>query len=131
MKEFDTALLADIQKSNYLDVHQRHSVEVQRDPRPVAFDLRFQSIEMMRLQPTAQANDCLSPVGIFFNLQRHLRFLRRRRCNEETTGKFLKLFTLSVEKPAEFSAFAELSAKQLARIIHARKRSRGEPSKAE
>jgi hypothetical protein len=37
MEELDTAFLAGVQKSNYLDVHERHSVEVQRNPPRSAF----------------------------------------------------------------------------------------------
>jgi hypothetical protein len=33
MDELDAAFLAAIQKSNYLDVYERHSIEVQRNPR--------------------------------------------------------------------------------------------------
>ena len=72
MEEFDTAFLAGIQKSNRLNVYERHSFEIQRNPRLIAIHLRFQFIEMLRSQPTAQANDCLLSIGIFFNLQCHL-----------------------------------------------------------
>jgi len=33
MEELDAAFLAAIQKSNYLDVYEHHSTEVQRNPR--------------------------------------------------------------------------------------------------
>ena len=37
MEELDTVFLAGVQKSNDLDVHERHSVEVQRNPRLSVF----------------------------------------------------------------------------------------------
>ena len=73
MEEFDTTFVAGIQKSNGLDIHERHSVEVQRNPRLIALYLRLQFIEMLRSQPTAQADNRLLPIGIFFYLQCHLR----------------------------------------------------------
>src|ERR687897_509005 len=36
----------------------------------------------------------------------------KQNCNEETTRNFLKMFTLTTKSAAEFSAIAELSAKQ-------------------
>jgi hypothetical protein len=32
MEELDTAFLTGVQKSNYLDIHERHTVEVQCNP---------------------------------------------------------------------------------------------------
>ena len=37
IEELDPAFLTGVQKSNYLDIHERHSVEVQRNPRSSAF----------------------------------------------------------------------------------------------
>jgi len=71
MEQFDPAFLAAAQESNYIDVDERYPVQVQRNPRLVAVYLRLQLIEMLRSQPTAQANDRLSPIPIFFNLQCH------------------------------------------------------------
>jgi hypothetical protein len=76
MDEFDATILASTQKSNDLDVYERHTIEIQRNPRLITFYLRPQFIEMLRPQPSAQANNRLSPIGILFNLQWHLRFLR-------------------------------------------------------
>jgi hypothetical protein len=67
MEQLDATILAGTQKSNCFDVHKRHPIEVQRKPRLIAVYLRLQFIEMLRSQPTAQANDRLSPIGIFFN----------------------------------------------------------------
>ena len=75
MEQLGTAFFAGIQKSNDLDIHKRHSVKVQRNLGLIAVYLRLQFIEMLRSQPTAQANDRLSPIGNFFNFQCHLRFL--------------------------------------------------------
>jgi hypothetical protein len=72
MEEFDAAFLAASQKSNYLDVYEHHSTEVQRNPRLSACYLRVQLIQMGRLQPTAETNHRLSPIGIIFNPQCHL-----------------------------------------------------------
>jgi hypothetical protein len=72
MEEFDAAFLTASQKSNYLDVYEHHSTEVQRNPRLSAFYLRVQLIQMGRLQPTAETNHRLSPIGIIFNPQCHL-----------------------------------------------------------
>jgi hypothetical protein len=72
VEELDAAFLAAIQKSNYLDVYEHHSTEVQRNPRLSAFYLRVQLIQMGRLQPTAETNHRLSPIGIIFNPQCHL-----------------------------------------------------------
>lgn len=71
MEKFDATFLAGIQKSNDLDIHERHALEVQRGERLLAIDLHLQFIEMLRLQPTAQADDRLMPVGSFFNPQCH------------------------------------------------------------
>src|SRR6185295_14304349 len=46
IEELDTSFLAGIQKSNDLDVPERHSVEVQQNPGLSAFKLRFQFIQM-------------------------------------------------------------------------------------
>ncbi len=35
MEKVDTAFLAGIQKSNGLDAHQRHAIEVQLSPSPI------------------------------------------------------------------------------------------------
>ena len=75
MEKVEATILALIKKSNGLDIHKRHSVEVQRNPSLIAVYLRLQFIEMLRPQSTAQANDRLSPIGNFFNFQCHLRFL--------------------------------------------------------
>ena len=75
MEQFGTALFARIEKSNGLDVHKRHAVQVQRNSRLITVHLRLQFIEMLRSQSTAQANDSLLAIRIFFNLQCHLRFL--------------------------------------------------------
>ena len=53
IEELDTAFFTGIQKSNDLDIHERHSVEVQCNPRPSSFQLRLQFLQMLRLQPTA------------------------------------------------------------------------------
>ena len=75
MEEFDTNFIAGVQKSNYLDIHERYPVQVQRNPGLIAFCLPLQFIEMLRSQPADQPNKRLSPIGILFNLQCHLRFL--------------------------------------------------------
>lgn len=75
MEQFDAINLTGTQESNDLDVHERHAIEVQRKPRRITFYLRSQFIEMLRLQPPAQANDRLSSSGNSFNFQCHLRFL--------------------------------------------------------
>ncbi len=49
MEKFDATFLADIQKANDLDIHERHALEVQRDGRLLAIDLHLQFIEMLRL----------------------------------------------------------------------------------
>jgi len=77
MKQLDAALLAASEKSNYLDIHPCHSVEIQRDCRCVAFYLKFQSIGMLRAQATAQAKNYLSPYGFFLDVHYHLRSVRR------------------------------------------------------
>jgi len=82
MEQLGTAFLAGIQKSNGLDIHKRHSVKVHRNPRLITVHLGLQFIEMLRSQSTAQANDFLLPIGICFNLQCHLRLLRRGRQKE-------------------------------------------------
>jgi hypothetical protein len=38
MEKFDATFLAGIQKSNDLDIHERHLLEVQRDGRLLAID---------------------------------------------------------------------------------------------
>jgi hypothetical protein len=53
VEELDTVFFTGVQKSNDLDIHERHSVEVQRNPRPSAFQLRLQFLQVLRLQPTA------------------------------------------------------------------------------
>ncbi len=75
MKEFDATFLAGLQKPDYLHINERYPIQVQRDPRRNALYLRFQFIEMLRLQPADQADDRYLFVGILFNLQCHLRFL--------------------------------------------------------
>lgn len=75
MEKFDATFLAGTQKSNDLDIHERHTLEIQRTGRLLAIDLPFQFIEMLRLQPTAQANDRLLPIGSLFNPQCHRRYL--------------------------------------------------------
>jgi len=72
MEDLDAAFLAAIQKSNDFNVHERHSIEVQRNPRLTAFYLRLQFIQMLRLQSTAEADNRLPPIGIIFNPQCHL-----------------------------------------------------------
>jgi hypothetical protein len=44
LEDLEAAFLAAIQKSNYLDVYEHHSIEVQRNPRLSAFYLRPQFI---------------------------------------------------------------------------------------
>ena len=73
MEELDTVFLTVIQKSNDLDVHERHSVEVQRNPRLSAFNLRFQFTQMLGLQPTAHANHRLETADFSFNSYCHVR----------------------------------------------------------
>ena len=53
MEKFDATFLAGIEKSNDLDIHERHALEVQRDGRLFAIDLHLQFIEMLSLQPAA------------------------------------------------------------------------------
>jgi hypothetical protein len=72
IEELDTAFFTGVQKSNYLDIHERHSVEVQRNPRPSSFHLPLQFLQMPRLQPTAQTNHRLETAGFFFKLYCHL-----------------------------------------------------------
>jgi hypothetical protein len=40
MEQFDATLLASTQKSNDLDIHERHAIEIQRNPRLITFYLR-------------------------------------------------------------------------------------------
>lgn len=37
IEELDTSFLTGVEKSNYLDIHECHPVEVHRNPRPSAF----------------------------------------------------------------------------------------------
>ena len=53
MEKLDAIFLADIEKSNDLDIHEHHALEVQRAGRLRAIDLQPQFIEMLGLQPTA------------------------------------------------------------------------------
>ncbi len=72
VEELDAAFFTGVQKSNDLDIHERHSVEVQRNPRPSAFQLRLQFLQVLRLQPTAQTNHRLEAAGFFFKFYCHL-----------------------------------------------------------
>ena len=53
MEKFDAAVLAASQKTNDLDVHERHAFEVQGGRRLLAIDLHLQFIEILGLQPAA------------------------------------------------------------------------------
>ena len=53
MEELDATFLAGIQKSNDLDIHECHALEVQRAGQLRAIDLQPQFIEMLGLQPAA------------------------------------------------------------------------------
>jgi hypothetical protein len=75
MEKLDAISLAAIEKSDNFDIHECHTFEVQRAMRLLAINLHLQFIEMLGLQPTAQANDRLVPIGSFFNPQCHRRYL--------------------------------------------------------
>ena len=66
MEQLGTAFLAGTQKSHGLDIHKRHSVKIQHNPRLITVHLRLQFIEMLRSQSTAQANDFLLPIANLF-----------------------------------------------------------------
>src|SRR6478752_5406504 len=71
IEDLDTVFFTGVQKSNDLGIHERYSVEVQCNPRPGAFQLRLQFLQMLRLQPTAKANLRLETSGFFFKLYCH------------------------------------------------------------
>lgn len=47
MKQFDSLSFTAIQKSNGLDIHECHAVEIQREPRLIASYLRSQFIQIL------------------------------------------------------------------------------------
>ena len=67
MEKRNAFVLASIQKSNDFEIHECHAFEVQRAGRLRAIDLPLELIEVLRLQPTAQAYDRLVPLGSCFN----------------------------------------------------------------
>jgi hypothetical protein len=71
MEKLGAAFLTGIQKSYDLDIHEGYAFEVQRDGRLLAIDPYLQFIEMLRLQPAAETDDCFVPIGFFFNPQCH------------------------------------------------------------
>jgi len=74
VQQFDVARFAAIEKSHDLDVDESHSLEVQSNASPITCQLRFKFIQKFCLQPTAQANDRLYPIGNSFAFQCHLGF---------------------------------------------------------
>lgn len=67
MEKLDALVLAGIEKSDNLDIHERHAFEVERPRRVRPIDVLLQFIEMLRLQSTAKANDRLMHNGGLFN----------------------------------------------------------------
>jgi hypothetical protein len=71
MDQFDTALLTGIQKSNYLDVHERYALHIK--PNRGAFDAGLfpQFLEMFRSNSPNQPDQGSAPIRVPFDFQSH------------------------------------------------------------
>src|ERR1700722_11872765 len=65
------------EEANNLDIDQVHLLQIQRDLWPAIPDLLLQFRQMLRLHSPNQANPCTGPIGICFDLERHIRPVAR------------------------------------------------------
>jgi hypothetical protein len=73
MEECSSFLLTRAQEAHYLDIHQRHLVQVQHGPEAVALELCLQGLQMRRVQVADQLERRVVLVNLPFNLACPLR----------------------------------------------------------
>ena len=84
MEECDAFCLTEAEEAHHLHIHQRHLVQVQRYPGPVAFYLCPQFLKILRLQVADQPERRMLPISIPFNLFCPLRCLFSVLCDVMT-----------------------------------------------